>query len=173
MKIQHIEILVLAAQEGKSEALAALYRHFSTPMKRHAILRVHDAMVAEDLVQNVWLKVSKRLRLLQDVRVFRSWLFRALRWEIIDWARQSRAASTDEIEDSHAVVDEPNPEILDVAPLLAGLKEDERDVIELFYLNEFSITETALALSIPEGTVKSRLHKARENLRNKYKSQEQ
>lgn len=168
MKIQHIEILVLAAQEGKKEALSALYRHFLTPMKRHAMLRVHDAMIAEDLVQNVWLKISKRLRLLQDVRVFRSWLFRALRWEITDWTRQNRAASIDEIEDSHAVVEEPNPQLLDIAPLLAGLKEEERDVIELFYLNEFSISETALALSIPEGTVKSRLHKARENLRHKY-----
>jgi len=51
---------------------------------------VKDSMIAEDLVQNVWLKVTKRLKRLNDISLFRSWLFRALRWEILDWLKSKK-----------------------------------------------------------------------------------
>jgi RNA polymerase sigma-70 factor (ECF subfamily) len=168
MKIEQVEVLVLAAQEGKRDALELLYRHFFTPMKRYALIRVHQTTTAEDLVQNVWLKVGRRLQLMQDVRVFRSWLYKALRWEIIDWARQQRNANFEELNESSLFTEDLRPEVLDVAPLLAGLKPNEREVIELFYLSELSVNETALVLSIAPGTVKSRLHSAREELRHRY-----
>jgi RNA polymerase sigma-70 factor (ECF subfamily) len=76
MKIEQVEVLVLAAQEGKRDALELLYRHFFTPMKRYALIRVHQTTTAEYLVQNVWLKVGRRLQFMQDVRVFRSWLLK-------------------------------------------------------------------------------------------------
>lgn len=168
MENAQIEVLVLAAQEGKKQALDLLYRHFFTPMKRYAVLRVRDAMVAEDLVQNVWLKVSKRLQLLQDARVFRSWLYRALRWEIMDWGRRQKVAQTDELGESELAAPAVMAETLDIDRLLMGLSKDERDVVELFYLNELSVNETALVLVIPAGTVKSRLHSAREKFRKEY-----
>ncbi|RUO33756.1 RNA polymerase sigma factor [Aliidiomarina soli] len=180
MDSEQIEVLVLRAQEGKRGAMTALYGHFFTPMKRYAMLRVRDMALAEDLVQNVWLKVGKRLRLMNDARVFRSWLYRALRWEIIDWARRQskvEVASVDSLTaengyEEAAIAYNYRPDIEDVAPLLAALKKEEREVMELFYLSELSVNETALVLSIPVGTVKSRLHGAREKLRHIYANEE-
>lgn len=165
MNEAQIEILVLAAQRGDGAALDRLYRHFALPMRKFAYLRVSNAMVADDLVQNVWLKVSRRLQRLSDVSLFRSWLYKALRWEITDWFRASQRELlvADQIEEPVA---EPLPEAhSDILSLLALLEKSEKNTAELYYLHELSIREIGLVLDIPQGTVKSRLHRAREQLR--------
>ncbi|MEX1222227.1 MAG: RNA polymerase sigma factor [Idiomarina sp.] len=171
MQPELIEALVLATQEGDKRAHAALYAEFHRPMARFALLRVKNAMVAEDLVQNVWLKISHRLDSLRDVSLFRSWLYRALRWEITDWARSQQRLEFRDI--NEAELNKTYPvENYDIYKLLKQLTTDERDVVELFYLNELSLTETALALSIPEGTVKSRLARARTKLKHLFEKSE-
>lgn len=171
MKLEQIEILVLEVQQGKLQSLELLYKNFILPMRRFTLIRVKDAMVAEDLVQNVWLKIVDRIGRLEDVSLFRSWLYRALRWEIVDWARQSRRTvllEEPEISSESGLPD--NNDVLDVAPLLKKLSSEERDVIELYYLSDLSLRETALALSVPEGTVKSRLSRARRKLKTEYQT---
>ena len=75
MKAAEIELLVLHAKAGNPEAFTSLYKHFHLPMRKYAISRVTDQMVADDLVQNVWIKVSKRVVSLNDVSLFKSWLY--------------------------------------------------------------------------------------------------
>ncbi len=170
MKPELVELLVLAAQEGRSSALSTLYKEFHRPMKRFALLRVGDVMVAEDLVQNVWIKVDKRLTRLNDVSLFRSWLYRALRWEVTDWLRAQQKLSYQAPPEAEL----PSPDIglRDLPKLIQQLSEDERDVVELFYLNELSLSETALSLNLPEGTVKSRLSRARAKLKQLFEQPE-
>ncbi|SEA07414.1 RNA polymerase sigma factor [Alkalimonas amylolytica] len=167
-----IELLVLAFQEGKRDAFAFLYRHFYPGMRRFAAARLPDANLADDLVQNVWLKVNQRIRALDDPRVFRSWLYRALRWELLDWHKakgnQPHAELTDELTDQHSATPSAVAEPPALLPLLQQLAKTERDVVELYYLHELSVHETALVLQLPEGTVKSRLHRARQQLKALY-----
>jgi RNA polymerase sigma-70 factor (ECF subfamily) len=171
MKSEQIEILVLEVQQGNIQSLELLYKHFILPMRRFTLIRVKDAMVAEDLVQNVWLKITSRITRLNDVSLFRSWLYKALRWEIIDWARQNRrTVFVGEPDISSESESADNNDVLDVAPLLKKLSSDERDVVELYYLSDLSLRETALALSLPEGTVKSRLSRARKKLKTEYQT---
>lgn len=160
-----LEILVLEAQSGEVKAIARLYGHFYVPMRKYAVLRVNDVMVADDLVQNVWLKVAKRLRILQDASLFRSWLYKALRWEITDWQRKfSKEVLTSEF--SEAVSE--NAEVAESGTTLALLKQlgpDEKDIAELFYISDLSVREISLIVGVPQGTVKSRLSRVREQLR--------
>lgn len=160
-----IQLLVLQAQHGDNEAFNALYREYQRAMLRFALLRVKDSMIAEDLVQNVWLKVSKRIRKLNDTSLFRSWLFRALRWEILDWIKSNKNHSSEANNNTNALLFADDINLNQLIPMLAQLAESEKEVVELHYLNGLSIKETALALEIPEGTVKSRLSKARDKLR--------
>jgi len=162
-----IEILVLEAQAGRRSAMGELYNAFYDPMRKYALLRVGDAMIAEDLVHNVWLHISKRVQQLRDVSLFRSWLFRALRWQIIDWQRMSSkevvsAVLPDSAEEASLLQDS----VL-VLPMLKELTHEDREVVELFYLNDMSVREIALIISVPIGTVKSRLHRARAQLKHK------
>jgi RNA polymerase sigma-70 factor (ECF subfamily) len=51
MKSEQIETLVLEVEQGNIQSLELLYKHFILPMRRFALIRVKDTMVAEDLVQ--------------------------------------------------------------------------------------------------------------------------
>ncbi|WP_394224208.1 RNA polymerase sigma factor [Alteromonas gracilis] len=160
-----IALLVIELQFGNKEALGKLYQHFHVAMRKYAVLRVKDSMIADDLVQNVWAKVAKRVTKLNDVSLFKSWLYRALRWEIVDWYR----ASSKEVP-LHSDMPEKAIEVVFSEPLsplkhLLTLPTNERDVAELFYLNDLNIQEISLVTNVPLGTVKSRLHRARSLLK--------
>ncbi len=134
-------------------------------MRRFAFIRTGDVMVAEDLVHNVWLKIGKRIHRLNDITVFRSWLYRALKWEILDWAKVESKNLTENNVDIDTFSSSPCIDLSSLTPIFKALSDKERDVVELYYLNEMTLVETAQALSIPQGTVKSRLFAAREKLR--------
>lgn len=158
-------MLVIEAKLGSRSALEALYKYFVKPMRRFAVIRTGDRMIAEDLVQNVWMKIHQRLPRLQDVSLFRSWLFRALRWEILDWSKNRYRATTVNTENMDDVIASQPLDITALMPMMSQLEDIERDVVELYYLNDLSLIETALALDVPSGTVKSRLFRAREKFR--------
>lgn len=166
MQNAQIELLVLSMQDGDRRAFGLLYQYFSPQLRRYAMTRVGDA--ADDLVQNVWIRIDRDVRKLKDVRVFKSWIYRALRWEIGDWVKHSAQRQTESLEgvsEPEAPMEsEPSPLI----PMLAGLEQDDREVVELFYLHELSIEEVSLTVGIPLGTVKSRLHRARQTLKANY-----
>lgn len=170
MNETEVEILVLEAQLGNRQALDKLYREFNLPMKKYAVARVKDGMVAEDLVQNVWIKLTKRILRLNDVSLFRSWLYRALRWEINDWFKlqakediveQPALQGNDDTQVDKSQIDKLHPLI----NLLGSLPFNEREVAELYYQHDLSIREISLITCVAQGTVKSRLHRARQQLK--------
>ncbi|KFZ30557.1 hypothetical protein IDSA_08440 [Pseudidiomarina salinarum] len=168
MQQAQIDLLVLAFQQGEKRAYSLLYQYFTPGLRRFAGYRVSSQAVADDLVQNVWIKVARRVHKLNDVRVFQSWLYRALRWEISDWrksAAEQRHAGDDALADI-AADGQSEPER--IPRLLEALKPEEREIVELFYLHEFSLQAISLTLELPLGTVKSRLHRARQQLQTFY-----
>ena len=172
MTAEEIELLVIDMKLGNSQAFNKLYQHFELQMKRYAYFRVADLMTAEDLVQNVWCKVSHRINGLNDSTLFRSWLYRALRWEIIDWLRKQNRFPQQELFETDFAPITPDRELLDIPVLLKQLACEEREVVELYYLCDLSVHETALALNVVMGTVKSRLHRARIKLDEFYNDEE-
>lgn len=164
-----IDLLVLAAQDGNAAAFGRLVRHFDAPLRRFAYSVGADAELAHDAVQEAWLTVARSLRRLDDVRAFRSWLFRAVRWKVLDRLRQpaSRELPLDAVE-AEALLDDREPVVDDGDGLRTAprqLPAIDRQALQLFYLQEMSVAEVALALDVPAGTVKSRLNRARKQLK--------
>ncbi|MBZ9613286.1 RNA polymerase sigma factor [Rheinheimera maricola] len=162
MQQAQLDLLVLAMQSGDKRAFSLLYRHFHRDLRRFAAYLLSNPAAAEDLVQNVWLKVSQRIVRLQDPAVFSCWLYRAVRWEVLDYQKLANQRLTEPLLAQH----EPwtNCESLPDNTLscaISGLPADVRDVVQLYYLHELALQQIALILDIPEGTVKSRLHRAR------------
>ena len=170
MQNAQIELLVLSMQDGDRRAFSLLYRYFSPQLKRYAVARVGDA--SDDLVHNVWIRIDRDIRKLKDVRVFKSWIYRALRWEIADWVKHSAQSKTDTLESAPEPVAAIEQESSPLLPMLEALNLDEREVVELFYLHEMSIEDMSLTIGIPLGTVKSRLHRARQTLKANYEKEE-
>jgi len=116
----------------------------------------------EDAVQECILKAWEKRDTLKSDAAFRSWVTRILINECYDIGRRnSKIIVLDELPETAA----PEVENPDLRDAIAKLEDIYRLPILLFYVEGFSIRETARILQVPEGTVKSRLHAGRGKLR--------
>ncbi|WP_262695912.1 RNA polymerase sigma factor [Kordiimonas aquimaris] len=177
MKRAEEDLLVIAAQKGNRQAFEALYRFHRIPLARFAYRICADDQLAFDAVQDAWITLSASLRKLNDPRSFRSWTYKTVRWRVYDLLRkQSKenkaviAVSDEQCEyDSYNEVAATSDQL---STQLARLSPQDRQIITLFYLEELKTVEIASILEIPIGTVKSRLSRARSQLRQQMTGEE-
>ena len=127
---------------------------------------------ADDLYQDTWLRVVKSISQYDPSRPFEAWLTRicvnTYRNALRRIARSPLLNFQTNEEKDTRLQSVPAPENPDYGPLyeaVDGLPEKLRLAVILFYFEDMDTTATALALGIPEGTVKSRLSKARKRLK--------
>ena len=165
------EWIAVRCQLGEREAFNELIQRWHGPIKQY-IRSLTDDDAAQDIVQDIWLRVLRGIGGLRDPARLRAWLFGIAHRTWIDTLRKKYAVTVADIDeaDPHGVPDPGMPEEREqeLAALeheLARLPAIEREALTLFYLRELSLQEIAQALDIPVGTVKSRLHRARRMLR--------
>jgi len=121
---------------------------------------------AEDAVQTAALRGLERLSSYDEGRPFKGWWFAILRNGCVDSLRRARRHPTTaldhDVADDRAAEPAPDWEALDRA--LETLSDSHREIVRLRYFADLSYAEIAEALSIPSGTVMSRLHHARQAL---------
>jgi RNA polymerase sigma-70 factor, ECF subfamily len=157
---------VRGAQAGSRDALELLFRWHWPRAHRAAYLVVHDSAAAEDIAQEAFLSALRALDGFDRRRPFGPWLGRIVVNRAIDYAR-ARALRRE-------VGSEPPSPAADPAPpggwsdavtaALAGLDPEQRAVIVLRYLLEYTPGEIAAALGLPRGTVNSRLRRGLDRL---------
>jgi RNA polymerase sigma-70 factor (ECF subfamily) len=156
------EILVLLAQDGDLAALERLAARWRPKHYAHArrVLGVNDG--ASDAVQDAWLGILKGLRGLRDPGRFPAWSYAIVTRRCQDALRSRHgppvAGSSTDVPDPRTTDDGQS---YDLRHAIAGLPEQQRAAIGLYYVEGFSVGEIAEALGIAEGTVKSRLYHAR------------
>ncbi|WP_417457703.1 RNA polymerase sigma factor [Kordiimonas sp.] len=161
------DLLVLKAQSGDGRAFGVLYGHYNPSLRRFAFRLCGDEQLALDAVQETWVSLTFTLKKIEDPRAFRVWLYRTVRWRIVDLVRK-RGADLEPLEEAEVADTAPAPHLATSSQLgahIRALPDEERVTLVLFYLEEMKLTEIAAVLAIPVGTVKSRLFRAREHLR--------
>lgn len=130
----------------------------------------HETELADDLVQETYSKALKNRSQLQDLSKLKPWLTRILVNTHIDYLRTKRNQIP--LEDHHVLDFEDPTRVMDrkdniqqVRNAIAELSDKHRKVVTLIDLEEFSYSEVAEILSIPIGTVMSRLNRARMKLK--------
>jgi RNA polymerase sigma-70 factor (ECF subfamily) len=166
------EYLVSLCQAGSREALDGLARRWTPRLLRYAarVLGGSDsAEAARDVVQETWIGVIRGLRGLRDPAQFPAWIYGIATRKCADAIRaNTRRRRFDALagDQSARLVESPTAEQqIDVATAIRGLPPIHRAAVHLFYREELSVEEVASVLGIPAGTVKSRLHHARDALR--------
>jgi RNA polymerase sigma-70 factor (ECF subfamily) len=169
--------LIRAAQGGSEEAVEVLYRRHWPRAHRAAFLIVHDPAVAEDIAQEAFLAALRALDRFDRRRPFGPWLHRIAVNRAIDWAR--RRALRREVLPGEGGAGDPElhpaargagpalgePSVGgDVLAALAALPVDQRGVVVLRYLLEYTPGEIARMLELPRGTVNSRLRRGLDRL---------
>lgn len=162
---------VLQAQSGSREALDELFKSVQEPLFRYIVTVVNDRHLAEDVLQEVFIRIYRKLRWLREPQAFRAWSYQIATREAFRYLKRERLW-TDQVRDEGVLNVMPaakpvySPELVRQLPELVGaLSPASRAVIVLFYLHEMSLVETAAVLDIPVGTVKSRLAYGLESLR--------
>src|SRR5437868_1802755 len=159
---------VRGAQRGSVADLEALFRHHWPRAYRAAYLVVHDSAAAEDIAQESFLAAVRNLDRFDRKRPFGPWLHRIVVNRAIDWARaralRREAAEVETSDEEFDTGDLGNPFSQGVAAGLASLKPEQRAVIVLRYLLEYSPGEIAELLDLPRGTVNSRLRRGLDKL---------
>lgn len=166
-----LDSLVLLAQRGNLEALELLYQVMQPLLLSFALRLCNDRQMALDSVQEAWLGSIKSIVKMKDPRVFKSWMFRAVKWKVIDMQRTTQAQQ--QMVDSLCRANdfETNTEIdtetqdQQLLALIKDLPADEQEAVYLFYLNGLSIYELSIVQKVPIGTIKSRLNRARNRLK--------
>jgi RNA polymerase sigma-70 factor (ECF subfamily) len=153
--------LIRGAQAGSASDLEELFRRHWRRAYRVAYLIVHDHAAAEDIAQESFLAAIRTLERFDRRRPFAPWLSRIVTNRSIDWAR-SRAARR-EIHDHPPEQPDPGsaPDAYseDIVRALAALSPEQRAVVVLRYVLEYTPGEIAHVLELPRGTVNSRLRR--------------
>ena len=165
------ELLVIRAQEGAVEALSELVERWQDRLWRLAWRLTDDEQAAWDVLQEAWIVISRRIGRLGDPSAFPAWAYRITSNKSRDWIRRrQRMRRADEAYGQRwrEVENGGNPtdwEYADLREALADLAGRDRAILSFRYEDNLSTAEIAEILGIPPGTVKSRLHHARQRLR--------
>ncbi len=166
--------LLTLVQGGSREAFDRLVRRWTPKLVRYATRVLGRPELARDIVQETWVAAIRGLKKLDDPSRFQPWIYSVAYRKCIDGIRFNRrqrrliesaghealAASAGD----HNRADHDDQS--DLSAAISQLSQEQRDVVHLFYGEDLSIDDIASVLGIPAGTVKSRLHHARESLKN-------
>ncbi len=151
--------LVRGAQGGSHHALEELFRLHWPRCHRAAYLVVHDEAAAEDIAQEAFLAAVRNLDRFDRRRPFGPWLHRIVVNRAIDWARARAFRAEAGLEPSL-----PAPEVTEgldgsLVAAIRALPPEQRAVIVLRHLLEYTPGEIAEVTGLPRGTVNSRLRR--------------
>jgi RNA polymerase sigma factor (sigma-70 family) len=164
------EYLVVLCQAGSADALDRLARRWTPRLMRYArrLLGSGDTgEMARDVVQETWVGALRGLRRLRDPGQFPAWIYGITTRKCADAIRATvrRRRFDGDVSRSSPASGAAVEDQIDLATAIRKLPIGQRAVVHLFYREDLSIDEIAAILEIPPGTVKSRLHHAREALK--------
>lgn len=155
---------VLRAQCGDQEAFNELFKLIQQPLYYYILKLAGNAVLAEDILQNVFISIYRKLTWLSEPALFRAWVYRiASREAFKHLQREKRWATSVSDEELLATIPAPEVVIADtewlaaLPELVAQISPASRAVLILHYLQEMSLEEVAEVLGLALGTVKSRL----------------
>lgn len=164
------EWLALRCQTGDPEAFADLIAVMERPLIYYATSLTGNQDVALDVIQDVWLKVVRGIRKLKDPGSLKPWLYSITHGVAVDRVRRDYKrdkAEQAQLDESHDR-DEPSfmeEEAAAIHQALSRLGLKHREVLVLHFLQDLSIFEIAHIVGCSEGTIKSRIHYAKRQMK--------
>ena len=164
------ELIVIKCLQGQEEAFEELVQRFQKRLWNYAFKVTGSESAAWDIVQETWIGVIKGLKKLEDLSLFRSWIYRILNNKCADFLRKQQAQIRLNNKIAEDTISEKNTDTNEETEILykaiMGLLPEQRALLMLRFHENFDINEISKILKIPAGTVKSKLHRTVTELRN-------
>ncbi|MCM1252553.1 MAG: RNA polymerase sigma factor [Clostridium sp.] len=145
------------------ETFARLIHEYTSGLYRLALGILHNRDDAQDVVSESVLKAYEKLHTLQKKEAFHAWIMQITANEAKRvYAKNKRRALVENIEDYMPAFEDEYHELWDIVMKLDIVY---RETVILYFYEQFSIKEIGDILHVPEGTVKSRLSRAKKQLK--------
>ena len=148
-----------------------LWEEFHTPLQQFIRRRVSDEHTAEDVLQDVFLKIHQRMDTLKDVRKLEGWIYQITRNAIINSYREPRSTTSLETTEVLDLPEElPDDDVVSellpcVRAMVRSLPEHDRQALVLTEYQGLTQKELAERLGLSFSGAKSRVQRAREKLK--------
>ena len=179
MKNEDVQ-LIERTLAGDESAFSTLVRKYQKPVHAFVRRKVGDFHIAEEITQDIFLRVYEKLQTLKNPNTFAGWLYVIAAHQCFAWFEKKRipmesldAMPPEELEElaygqyrakqQEEFANEQQREV--VEGLLQKLPEGERSVVTLHYLDSMTCEDVSELLGVSPNTVKSRLHRARKRLK--------
>jgi RNA polymerase sigma-70 factor (ECF subfamily) len=161
----HDDIRELLERRRYDDALERLFDLYADKVYRMAVALLKDTGRAEEATQDTFVKIWRAFPDYDGRAAPSTWLYTIARNTCLSVLRRESVRRSMPIDD----VPEPQARVADASGIdwnmyLARLPDEQRMVIMLFYFEERSIKDVAELMDLPEGTIKSHLHRARRAL---------
>ncbi|MGJ8527192.1 sigma-70 family RNA polymerase sigma factor [Maritalea sp.] len=173
---EHRRLIAMVGERQDRQAFQTLFEYFAPRIKAMMLKGGTNIMQAEDLMQDVMMTVwRKSSQFSPDRGTVSSWIFTIARNARIDLFRKASSRPYEDVYEMEIATDDKasDEQVLQferetcVSAALDELPSDQRDVIRLAFIADLSQSEIAKKLSLPIGTVKSRMRLAYGKLKNK------
>lgn len=168
-KLEEIKLLALCMATDNRDAFSRLVEMHQEALRSFLLnLTGGDPYLTDDLAQETFLKAWMAVRAFKGLSGFRTWLFRIAINQFVSHRRKAScdmcAIQSDAIIPDEASRHERTDAGMDVAAALKVLSDSERIVTLLFYMEDMPLKKICSVTSMPEGTVKSHLSRARNKM---------
>ena len=159
------QLLLLRCQIGDKDAFAELIERYERPLRYFINRLLDNSELTEDIFQDTWLTVIRRIHGLREIDAFPAWLYRIARNKVYQQLRKKRNISR--LDENIAVQDHDEDNVFsgeDAAKVHKCLKElppEYREVLMLRFLEQMSYEQIAQVLNCKLGTVRSRIYYAK------------
>jgi RNA polymerase sigma-70 factor (ECF subfamily) len=164
------QVLVLRCQAGDERAFEELIRRYDVRLRYYVRRLLGADAVADDVMQDVWLTAFRKLPQLRIAEAFSVWLYRVARSHALaelrdrrEWVPLADGQVTTEL--AHAEPEFAPDDAPRMHACLDRLRPEHREVLVLRFIEDMSYEKMAAVIGCPVGTVRSRIHYAKVQLR--------
>lgn len=162
--------LIIKAKKGDKEAFTQLIFSIEDEIYKIAKTRLQNDEDVFDAIQETMISAYKSIHKLREVNYFKTWFIKILINKCNDIYRKKKVITIDFNEKEIANTDINSViENLDFNMIMNVLNYDERIAITLYYLEKFTTKEISILLNTNENTIKTRLSRAKNKIKNNYK----
>ena len=175
-------LLVEKAQQGSKEAFTKLMDKYKSSVFHTILKTVNNVDDAEDLTMVAFEKAFKKLNTYTDTYAFSTWLYKIASNTCVDFLRKKQIhnnvidSNNNSVSNIQSTIDNPETDFINkqmignIKKVLDQLRPRYKELIELRYFKEYTYEEISEELSIPIGTVKVQLHRAKKIIYNLLKT---
>ena len=171
------QVIIKKVLAGDKSAFAEIIQIYKNPLYATILRMTYDTQLAQDLVQESFIKIYEQLAHYKATGSFKSWLYRVAINHCVDELRKKQYQYKSEPIEDEQLVEKNHPEVVylkrererQLERLLSQLPEQERMILLLRYNNECTYEEISELLRISVSDVRNKLHRSKKKMRQQVK----